>query len=124
MRHDDWRPVPILPCRDPAVTAAFWASLGFRVVDASPDSTPYLIAVRQGAELHFATDPDVAAAAARTACYVHVPDATAVHAEWSALGLPAIGPGSVGRPEVRPWGLLEVWVTDPDGTVVRFGCQV
>ena len=124
MGHDDWRPVPILPCTDPAVTAAFWESFGFRVVDASPDSTPYLIAVRQGAELHFATDPDVAAVAARTACYVHVPDATAVHAEWSALGLPATGPGSVGRPEVRPWGLLEVWVTDPDGTVVRFGCQV
>ena len=124
MGHDDWRPVPILPCTDPAVTAAFWESLGFRVVDASPDSTPYLIAVRQGAELHFATDSDVAAVAARTACYVHVPDSNAVHAEWSALGLPATGPGSVGRPEVRPWGLLEVWVTDPDGTVVRFGCQV
>ena len=124
MRPDDWRPVPILPCTDPAVTAAFWESLGFRVVDASPDSTPYLIAVRQGAELHFATDPDVTAAAPRAACYVHVPDATAVHAEWSGLGLPATGPGSVGRPEVRPWGLLEVWVTDPDGTVVRFGCQV
>ena len=123
MGHDDWRPVPILPCTDPTVTAAFWSSLGFRVVDASPDSTPYLIAVRQGAELHFATDPDVATAAARAACYVQVPDATAVHAEWSALGLPATGPGSLGRPEVRPWGLLEFWVTDPDRTVVRFGCQ-
>jgi len=124
MGHDDWRPVPILPCTDPTVTAAFWSSLGFRVVDASPDSTPYLIAVRQGAELHFATDPDVASADARAACYVQVPDATAVHAEWSALGLPATGPGSVGRPEVRPWGLLEFWVTDPDRTVVRFGSQV
>ena len=122
MGHDDWRPVPILPCTDSVVTAAFWESLGFRVVDASPDSTPYLIAVRQGAELHFATDPDVSAPGA--SCYVHVPDATAVHDEWSGLGLPATGQGSVSRPEVRPWGLLEVWVTDPDGTVVRFGCQV
>ena len=124
MGHDDWRPVPILPCTNPMATAEFWSSLGFRVVDASPDSTPYLIAVRQGAELHFATDPDVAKADARAACYVQVPDATAVHAEWSALGLPATGPGSVGRPEVRPWGLLEFWVTDPDRTVVRFGSQV
>lgn len=123
MGHHDWRPVPILPCTNPMATAEFWSSLGFRVVDASPDSTPYLIAVRQGAELHFATDPDVAKADARAACYVQVPDATAVHAEWSALGLPATGPGSLGRPEVRPWGLLEFWVTDPDRTVVRFGCQ-
>ena len=124
MGHHDWRPVPILPCTNPMATAEFWSSLGFRVLDASPDSTPYLIAVRQGAELHFATDPDVAKADARAACYVQVPDATAVHAEWSALGLPATGPGSVGRPEVRPWGLLEFWVTDPDRTVVRFGSQV
>jgi hypothetical protein len=124
MGHHDWRPVPILPCTNPMATAEFWSSLGFRVVDASPDSTPYLIAVRQGAELHFATDPDVAKADARAACYVQVPDATAVHAEWSALGLPATGPGSLGRPEVRPWGLLEFWVTDPDRTVVRFGSHV
>lgn len=124
MGHDDWRPVPILPCTDPVATAAFWELLGFRVVDASPDSRPYLIAVRQGAELHFATDRDVATVDARTACYVHVPDATAVHAEWSGLRLPTTGAGSIGRPEVRPWGLLEFWVTDPDGTVVRFGSQV
>ncbi len=124
MGPHDWRPVPILPCTNPTATAEFWSSLGFRVVDASPDSTPYLIAVRQGAELHFATDPDVATADARAACYVQVPDATALHAEWSALGLPATGPGSLGRPEVRPWGLLEFWVTDPDRTVVRFGCPV
>ena len=124
MGHDEWRPVPILPCAQPAVTAAFWELLGFRVVDASPDSRPYLIAVRRGAELHFATDPEVATVTARAACYVHVPDANAVHAEWSSLGLPVTGPGSIGSPEVRPWGLLEVWVTDPDGTVVRFGSQI
>jgi hypothetical protein len=124
MGHDhshDWRPVPILPYRDAAVTAAFWTSLGFRVVDASPDATAYLIAVRDGAELHFQSDPDLDPAVSRAACYVHVPDAAAVHAEWSVLGLPAEGLGSLATPEVKPWGLLEAWVTDPDGTVVRFG---
>ena len=71
--HDhshDWRPVPILPSRDAAVTAEFWQRLGFRVVDATPDGDPYLIAVREGAELHFAHQPDLDPAANRTACYI------------------------------------------------------
>lgn len=117
----DWRPVPILPYRDAAATTTFWQSLGFRVSDATPDSTAYLIAVREGAELHFSHDPQVDPASNRAACYVAVPDAVAVHAEWARQGLPPDGPGSLGAPEVKPWGLLEAWVTDPDGTVVRFG---
>ena len=36
----DWRPVPILPSRDAAMTTAFWQRLGFRVVDATPDDDP------------------------------------------------------------------------------------
>jgi len=122
--HDhshDWRPVPILPSRDAEVTAAFWRSLGFRVVDATPDADPYLIAVREGAELHFAHQPDVDPRTNRAACYIAVDDSSVVHAEWSRLGLPAEGPGSLGAPALMPWGLLEAWVTDPDGTVVRIG---
>ena len=94
--HDhshDWRPVPILPSRDAAVTAAFWQRLGFRVVDATPDDDPYLIAVREGAELHFVHQPDLDPATNR----------------------------SLGAPTLMPWGLREAWLTDPDGTVVRIG---
>ncbi len=73
MGHDhsqDWRPVPILGYRDAGVTAAFWRSLGFRVADASADETPYLIAVREGAELHFAADPGLDPGASPYRCYV------------------------------------------------------
>ena len=100
--HDhshDWRPVPILPSRDAAVTEEFWQRLGFRVVNAMPDGDPYLIAVRDGAELHFAHQPDLDPATNRAACYLHVGDATAVHAEWAALGLPAGGSGVARRPD-------------------------
>ena len=119
--HDDWRPVPILPYRDAAATAAFWRSLGFRVTDGSADDTPYLLAVREGAELHFTHHPRLDPATTRAACYVAVPDAAAVRGQWEPLGLPEAGLGSLGPAEVRPWGLTEAWVTDPDGTVVRFG---
>jgi hypothetical protein len=125
--HDhshDWRPVPILPSRDPSVTAEFWQRLGFRVVDATPDGDPYLIAVREGAELHFAHQPDLDPATNRAACYLAVDDVTVVHAEWAALGLPSEGPGSLGAPNLMPWGLREAWLTDPDGTVVRIGSPV
>ena len=120
----DWRPVPILPYRDEARTAAFWRSLGFRVVDAGPgDDRPYLIAVREGAELHFAHNPDVDPAAGWFRCYVGVTAVDALPEEWSALGLAADGPGSLAPPEDMPWGLREMWLTDPDGTVVRMSTQ-
>ena len=124
MGHDhsqDWRPVPILGYRDAGVTAAFWRSLGFRVADASADETPYLIAVRDGAELHFAADPGLDPGASPYRCYVAVGDVEVLHAEWSSHGLPAEGAPSLAAPVLMPWGLREMWVTDPDGTVVRFG---
>ncbi len=118
--HDhDWRPVPILPYRDAGRTTAFWRRLGFRVVDVTGDEVPYLIAVREGAELHFVHNPDVDPAAGWFRCYVAVTDVDALHAEWSTLGLAEGGPGSLAAPEDKPWGLREMWLTDPDGTVVR-----
>ena len=113
--------MPILPYRDAAATAAFWRSLGFRVTDASADATPYLVAVREGAELHFQHNADVDPAAGWFRCYVAVGDVDALYAEWSSLGLGAAGPSSVASPRDMPWGLREMWVTDPDGTEVRFG---
>ena len=116
-----WRPVPILPYRDAAVTTAFWHSLGFHVADASADETPYLVAVRDGAELHFQHDPAVDPADGRSRCYIAVGDVDHLYAQWSALGLPDAGAPSVAAPRDMLWGLREMWVTDPDGTAVRFG---
>ncbi|MEV6180012.1 VOC family protein [Streptomyces sp. NPDC052016] len=45
--------------------------------------------------------------------WVQVPDAAAAHEELRAKGVEIV------RPPVRePWGLLEMWITDPDGTPI------
>ncbi|MFJ9410260.1 VOC family protein [Streptomyces sp. NPDC101393] len=42
--------------------------------------------------------------------WLQVPDAAAAHAELVARGVPVL------RPPVRePWGLIEMWIADPDG---------
>ena len=115
----EWRSVPILPSRDPTVTAAFWSALGFRVNDATPDDTPYLLAVRAGAELHFRSLPQVDPARSDFSCYVAVGDVDALHAEWSSLPVWTPPVPRLEPPEVKPWGLREMTVVDPNGTSVR-----
>ncbi|MFJ4624727.1 VOC family protein [Streptomyces sp. NPDC088812] len=45
--------------------------------------------------------------------WVQVPDVAAAHDELRAKGVGIV------RPPVRePWGLLEMWVADPDGTPI------
>ncbi|MFJ3776017.1 VOC family protein [Streptomyces sp. NPDC090075] len=42
--------------------------------------------------------------------WLQVPDVTAAHEELLARGV------EIARPPVRePWGLVEMWITDPDG---------
>jgi catechol 2,3-dioxygenase-like lactoylglutathione lyase family enzyme len=121
--YADWRPVPILPYRDAAATREFWTALGFRVSDGSPDDTPYLLAVREGAEVHFRWLPDVDPATSGFSCYLAVGgDAgtlDALHAQWSALPVWADPLPRLEAPEVKPWGLREMTVVDPAGTAVR-----
>jgi predicted enzyme related to lactoylglutathione lyase len=50
-------------------------------------------------------------AAPSTALWLQVPDVSAAHEELRAKGVGIV------RPPVRePWGLLEMWIADPDGT--------
>ncbi|WP_406010472.1 VOC family protein [Streptomyces sp. NBC_00637] len=45
--------------------------------------------------------------------WLQVPDVTAAHDELRARGVEIV------RPPVRePWGLLEMWIADPDGTPI------
>lgn len=45
--------------------------------------------------------------------WLQVPDVAAAHDELRARGVPIV------RPPVRePWGLVEMWIEDPDGTPV------
>ena len=123
----DWRPVPILPYVDAAATEAFWTALGFQVSDGSPNSEPYLLAVREGAELHFRSLPDTDPATSGFSCYLAVGgDAAtldALHAEWSALPVWSDPLPRLGAPEQMPWGLREMTVVDPNGTTLRLAAS-
>ncbi|GAA2588752.1 VOC family protein [Streptomyces lienomycini] len=45
------------------------------------------------------------------ALWLQVEDAAAVHAELRARGVAIVRP-----PVKEPWGLVEMWIADPDGT--------
>jgi catechol 2,3-dioxygenase-like lactoylglutathione lyase family enzyme len=45
--------------------------------------------------------------------WLQVPDLEAVHTELAAAGVDIVDP-----PERKPWGLLEMWIRDPDGVTV------
>jgi catechol 2,3-dioxygenase-like lactoylglutathione lyase family enzyme len=42
--------------------------------------------------------------------WVQVRDVAAEHARLDAAGVPVLRP-----PQVEPWGLVEMWIADPDG---------
>ena len=118
-----WRPVPILPMSDPVATQELYGRLGFQVVDATPDGqAPYLIAERDGGELHFFHAPDVDPLRSAFACYLEVDDVDAVYAEWSAA-VRHEGHLRLTEPEVKPWGLREMAFVDGDGTLLRLATR-
>jgi catechol 2,3-dioxygenase-like lactoylglutathione lyase family enzyme len=45
--------------------------------------------------------------------WLQVPDVTAAHEELRAKGVEIVRP-----PVKEPWGLVEMWVADPDGTPI------
>ena len=45
--------------------------------------------------------------------WLQVPDLAAVHAQLAAAGVDIVDP-----PERKPWGLLEMWIRDPDGLTI------
>jgi predicted enzyme related to lactoylglutathione lyase len=44
------------------------------------------------------------------ALWVQVRDVTAEHARLASAGVPVLRP-----PQAEPWGLIEMWIADPDG---------
>jgi catechol 2,3-dioxygenase-like lactoylglutathione lyase family enzyme len=111
---------PILPSRDLAATADFYARLGFEQAGLWPGE--YLIVMRDEIGLHFFSAPDHDPATSDHGCYLYVPDADALFAEYSALGLPAAGiPRLHGAPGDTDYGLREFAVVDLDGNLLRIG---
>jgi catechol 2,3-dioxygenase-like lactoylglutathione lyase family enzyme len=74
----------------------------------------YAILSRDGAELHFwlCTERHIAE---NTSCYMRVADINVLYEEFKANGV------SLEPPSIRPWGMEEMYVTDPHGNLIKLG---
>ncbi|WP_119294732.1 VOC family protein [Streptomyces sp. YIM 130001] len=115
--------VPILPSRDLGETRDFYARLGFEERGEYAAQYGYLIVVRGTVELHFSYDAETDPLTTAGSCYVHVPDADALHDAWSRLGVPT-DPATGSRlvpPVDTDYGLREFAVVDRSGNLLRIG---
>ena len=80
------------------------------------DNTIAIIA-RDGLELHFwkCDDKEIAK---NTSCYIHVDNISDLHTEFAKNKVP-----NLGAPQVRAWGMTEMYILDLDGNLLKFGCQ-
>jgi len=107
--------VPVLASLDINQSAAFYTEqLGF-IKELQTDN--YLIVSRDGAEIHFwfCNERHIAE---NTSCYVRVANAQAFYEEFRALGL------DLQAPEVRDWGMKELYLVDPHGNLLKFGEEI
>ena len=104
------RAIPLLASLDIAASLDYFNSLGFETHNFG-DS--YGIAVREHIEIHFwlCTDKNVAE---NTSCYVRVNDIHALHADLARRM-------DVGEVVETSWGMDELYVWDPSGSLVKFG---
>jgi catechol 2,3-dioxygenase-like lactoylglutathione lyase family enzyme len=103
--------VAIIPCIDLDATEAFYGRLGFRATAIYPHHGYRILHDEQGASLHLTRTEPGAVAPERNAhgVYFYAENFEALAAEFG------------GKVEVKPWGLLEFAVSDPNGTLVRIG---
>jgi catechol 2,3-dioxygenase-like lactoylglutathione lyase family enzyme len=105
--------IPVLPSVNLDVTLDFYQKLGFSQLSRYPN---YLILARDGQEIHFFLhEPHHHADHSDFACYIRTKGLDALHAEFSKAGL------DVSPPANYPWGMRELNVIDPDGSLLRFG---
>ncbi|MCY4407967.1 MAG: VOC family protein [Rhodospirillaceae bacterium] len=104
------RSIPILASSDIAASLDYFNKLGFETHNFG-DS--YGIAVREHIEIHFwlCTDKNVAE---NTSCYVRVNDIHALRADLARRA-------DVGEVVETSWGMDELYVWDPTGSLVKFG---
>jgi hypothetical protein len=117
--HAVRRAVPILATGDVSRAVAHYAALGFDTEHW--EGGGYGFVMRDGVELlHLGEREDFDPAANTVSCYLHVRDADALYAQWSAADVA----GELVAPFDTDYGLREGSHTDPDGNVVRFGSPI
>ncbi|MFD1157554.1 bleomycin resistance protein [Roseovarius aestuarii] len=114
------RACPILPSSDFEETKRFYNLLGFRAASEYPEHG-YLILDRDDVQLHFFSAPQHVAETSDHGVFVRVDNANVVSTEFLALNLPDEGIPRVGKAEIKPWGICELAVIDPDGNLLRIG---
>lgn len=107
----------VLAVRDLAAAAAFYRDmLGFRI---ESETEGWCFLSRGACRLMLGHCADALPAGSlgdhSWFAYVHVDDVDALHAEFTARGLPLATPAD------KPWGLRELLVMTPDGHRLMFG---
>ena len=105
------RAIPVLASLEIATSLDFFHMLGFDTYNFGDNN--YGIAIREHIEVHFwlCTDKHIAE---NTSCYVRVNDIHALHADFAKRF-------DVGEVVETPWGMDELYVIDPSGSLVKFG---
>ncbi|MCK2213277.1 VOC family protein [Actinomadura sp. ATCC 31491] len=117
MEHVTFEEVaPVVPVRDLDAALDRYRRLGF-AVRAYQGPARYGYADRDQVSLHLSEWDEHDPARTGAVVYLYVSDADAVHAEWTAAGLP----GRFHPPGDTPWGMREFSYVDPDGTLHRVG---
>ena len=111
--------IPILPSRSLNDTLAFFQRLGF---DGRIHSHgDYAILTRGTAELHFFTHRQLRPAESSAGCYIRVSDVESFYQASASAKLPRKGIPRRDALEVKPWGMREFAIVDPDGNLIRIG---
>ncbi|HRJ21786.1 MAG TPA: VOC family protein [Bryobacteraceae bacterium] len=115
------RSEPILPARDLEEIRTFYSRLGFRAWFGAAAPWPYEILSRGNLVVHFYLESGLDPARNNASCYWRVPDAGALHGEFSSLNLPDAGIPRLTPPADQPWHMREFALVDPSGNLVRIG---
>lgn len=112
--------VPVLISNDFDRTMAFYKQFRFTEI-ARYDQEGYLILRREGLELHFIPKEDNTPETNWHSAYVRILNVTGLAQEFTALNLPTEGCPRYNPPTLRPWGMIEGYIIDPDGNLLKLG---
>lgn len=111
---------PVLPSRDFDETVLFYESIGFRETGRWAENA-YLIMVMDQVELHFFSHDEVDPSTNHAAAYIRSSDVDALSAKVAALPLATSEIPRFRPAEDKSWGMREMAIVDPNGTLLRIG---
>ena len=108
----------IVPVRDMGLSVAFYERLGF-VSRPYEDGSAYVFMARDGGEFHLNLLRAPAWTFTSGGVYFYVSDVDIFYDEAIAAGVKTLD-----APEDKPWRMREFAMSDPDGTLLRFGERI